>query len=112
MKMITAVIRPAKLERIKDALTVLGAHGLTIDQARWADPDANATQVYRGRRIVTNLDPRLRIELVVPDEEVHDLVRIIDRVAFGTELGEPLLWISDVDQLMRVRTGERGLDAL
>ncbi|HEX7662743.1 MAG TPA: P-II family nitrogen regulator [Pseudonocardiaceae bacterium] len=110
--MITAVIRPAKLERIKDALTVFGAHGLTIDQARWADPDANATQVYRGRRIVTNLDPRLRIELVVPDEEVHDLVRIIDRVAFGTELGEPLLWISDVDQLMRVRTGERGLDAL
>ncbi|HWE92163.1 MAG TPA: P-II family nitrogen regulator [Pseudonocardiaceae bacterium] len=112
MKLITAVIRPATLEAIKEALAVFGVRGLTVGQSLWADPDVNHVQIYRGRQIVTNLDPRLRMELLVPDEEVADLVRVIARVAFTAEIGDPLLWISQVDQVIRVRTGERGLDAL
>jgi nitrogen regulatory protein P-II 1 len=111
VKLITAVIRPAALETIKEAFTAFGVRGLTVGQSLWADPDLNHVQIYRGQRIITNLDPRLRIELLVPDEEVEDLVRIIARVAFQTEIGSPLLWVNQVDLAIRVRTGERGLDA-
>jgi nitrogen regulatory protein P-II 1 len=112
MKLITAVIRPAALAHVRQALRVFGVAGLTVTQiaaATWWD---RHIEVYRSEILVADTAPRLRLEVLVHDEDAHDLLRVIARAAELGPADEERAWISPVDTVARVRTGERDDDAL
>lgn len=112
MKLITAVIRPSSLEAVKAALTAFGVRGLTVGQILWANPDVNRVEVFRGRERQSPFDPRLRLELLAPAEEAEDLAQVIARVVGNEERHSPPLFIGPVHAVVRVRSGERDLDAI
>lgn len=112
MKLITAVVAPSEFEAIKNALDIFGVTGLTITEVFQRDlTGAGHDQIYRGQRFHADLLPHVRIELITPDRDTADLIHII------TELTSPRvcperIWITPIETVTRVRTGERGTDAL
>jgi nitrogen regulatory protein P-II 1 len=106
VKLISVVLRPPALEAVQDALALFGVRGMTVGEVFLADPDLLRFEVYRGQVLPRNLEPRVRIELLVADEDVTDLTRVITRIA------RPTILVVPVDVVVRVRTGERGRDAL
>lgn len=111
MKLITAVVTPAEFEAVKKALDIFGITGLTITEVFQRDLTGGRDHVYRGRRFHIDLLPHVRIELVVPDRDAADLIRIIMKLASPRGCAVHI-WITPVETVTRVRTGERGTDAL
>ncbi|HEX3782213.1 MAG TPA: P-II family nitrogen regulator [Pseudonocardiaceae bacterium] len=113
MKLITAVLRPATFDTVKNALAVFGVRGLTVGYVYGAPSRTpQRIQVYRGQRIEMDLDPLVRIDLLTPDDEAADLVHVIITAAGdGADLAGRI-WLTPVDLLVRIRTGEYGTDAL
>jgi nitrogen regulatory protein P-II 1 len=112
VKLITAVIRPAALDHVREALRVFGVAGLTVTQiavATWWD---RHIEVYRSEVWVADTAPRLRLEVLVSDDDAHDLLRVIARAAERGQADEERAWITPVETAARVRTGERDDDAL
>jgi nitrogen regulatory protein P-II 1 len=113
VKLISAVFRPATLQDTKDALTTFGVRGLTVCEVFAPTGNRQRVEVYRGRRVATDLQPSVRVDLLAPDDEVHDLVHIIRQVAgAATTAGEGWIWVTPVDLVLRIRTGEYGADAV
>lgn len=112
MKVITVIVRPALFDALKDALALFGVRGMTVAQCYLVTSAAGRVEMYRGQRFASDLEPSLRVDLLTPDDEVADLVHVIDRVV--TAPGDPAerRWVTPVDWVVRVRTGEYGLDAL
>ncbi|WP_328949359.1 P-II family nitrogen regulator [Streptomyces sp. NBC_01220] len=112
MKLITAVIRPHRLDEVKTALRDLGVHGLTVTEASGYGRQHGHTEVYRGAEYRVDLVPKIRIEVVVADPEAEPVVDAIVRAARTDRIGDGKVWTQPVEAVVRVRTGERGPDAL
>lgn len=112
MKLITAVTNPATFDAIKEALALFGVRGMTVGQVYRAGRRTGRPQIYRGRQFSTDLQPSLRIELIVPNDEVPDLIHVIRRILYASDREDGAAWTSPIDLVVRVRTSEHGADAV
>lgn len=112
MKLITAIIKPFKLEDVKAALEAAGVHGLTASEASGFGRQGGHTEVYRGAEYTVDLVPKVRVEVVVDDIDAESVLEAIVRAARTDRIGDGKVWVVPVDTIVRVRTGERGIDAL
>jgi len=112
MKLVTAIIKPFKLEDVKAALEANGIHGLTVTEASGFGRQRGHTEVYRGAEYTVDLVPKVRIEVVVDDADADPVVEAIVTAARTGKIGDGKVWVVPVDSVVRVRTGESGPDAL
>jgi nitrogen regulatory protein P-II 1 len=112
MKLIVAVLKPFKLDEVKEALKALGIHGMTLTEAQGFGRQRGHTEVYRGAEYEVEFVPKIRLEVVVDDAQVDDVANAIVDVAGTGKIGDGKVWILPVEEIIRVRTGERGTDAL
>jgi nitrogen regulatory protein P-II 1 len=112
MKLIVAVLKPFKLDEVKEALKTLGVQGMTLTEAQGFGRQRGHTEVYRGAEYEVDFVPKIRVEVVVDDVQVEEVVDAVVRAAATGKIGDGKVWVVPVDQVVRVRTGERGRDAL
>ena len=112
MKLIVAVLKPFKLDEVKEALKALGIHGMTLTEAQGFGRQRGHTEVYRGAEYEVEFVPKIRLEVVVDDAQVDDVANAIVDVAGTGKIGDGKVWILPVEEIIRVRTGERGAAAL
>ena len=112
MKKIECVIRPIKLEDVKEALADIGVVGMTVTDVRGFGHQRGRTEKYRGNTYVVNLLPKVKVEMVVPDALVEEALAIALGAAATGEVGDGKIFISDVERAVRIRTGEEGDEAL
>ncbi|MET9496979.1 P-II family nitrogen regulator [Streptomyces sp. NPDC006552] len=112
MKLITAVVKPYRLDEVKTALQELGVLGLTVTEASGYGRQRGHTEVYRGAEYQVDLVPKVRIEVVVGDEDAEPAMDAIVRAARTGKIGDGKVWAVPVESVVRVRTGERGPDAV
>lgn len=112
MKLITAIIKPYRLDEVKTALQELGVHGLTVTEASGYGRQRGHTEVYRGAEYQVDLVPKVRIEVVVEDADAEAAIDAIVKAAQTGKIGDGKVWSVPVETVVRVRTGERGPDAL
>ncbi|WP_420114078.1 P-II family nitrogen regulator [Pseudactinotalea sp.] len=112
MKLITAVIQPHKLDEVKAALEAAGVRGLTVSEASGYGRQKGHTEVYRGAEYTVDLVPKVRVEVLVDDEDATTLTGVVVNAAQTGKIGDGKVWVSSVDQVIRVRTGASGPDAL
>ncbi|MFI8994135.1 P-II family nitrogen regulator [Streptomyces sclerotialus] len=112
MKLITAVIKPHRLDEVKEALQAFGVHGLTVTEASGYGRQRGHTEVYRGAEYTVDLVPKIRIEVLVEDADAEQLLEVVVKAARTGKIGDGKVWSVPVDEAVRVRTGERGPDAL
>jgi nitrogen regulatory protein P-II 1 len=112
MKLITAIIKPFKLDDVKSALEAAGVHGMTISEASGFGRQRGHTEVYRGAEYTVDLVPKVRVEVVTDDAQADAIVNAIVAAARTEKIGDGKVWVMPVDSVVRVRTGERGSEAL
>jgi len=112
MKLITAIVKPAKVDDIKVALQTAGVHGMTVSETRGFGRQKGHTEIYRGAEYTVDFIPKVRIELLADDADAANLVDIIANTANTGSIGDGKIWVTPVETVVRVRTGERGADAL
>jgi len=112
MKLITAIIKPFKLEEVRDALSAVGVHGMTITEVKGYGRQKGHTELYRGAEYAVNFLPKIRIEVVVPDEEADKVIEAIGSAAKTGQIGDGKIFVTPIEQALRIRTGETGADAL
>ena len=112
MKLITAIIKPFKLEDVKDALEGQGITGLTVSEASGFGRQRGHTEVYRGAEYTVDLVPKVRVEILVDDDNVDAVVDAVVGAAQTGRIGDGKVWVVPVDTIVRVRTGERGSEAI
>jgi nitrogen regulatory protein P-II 1 len=112
MKLITAVIKPFKLDEVKSALQAFGVHGMTVGEASGYGRQRGHTEVYRGAEYQVDLVPKVRLEVLCEDEDADDLIDVVVKAAQTGRIGDGKVWSTAVDTVVRVRTGERGPGAL
>ena len=112
MKQITAVIKPFKLDEVKDALKAAGVQGMTVTEAKGFGRQGGHTEVYRGAEYQVDLVPKVRMEMVVDDALAPAVVDALVGSAATGEIGDGKVWVSDVQEITRIRTGEKGVDAV
>ncbi len=112
MKLVTGVIRPFKLEDVKSALDKVGVQGLTVSEVSGFGRQGGHVEVYRGAEYVVNLVPKVKVEVVVDDDDADIVAMAIVDGARTGRIGDGKVWITGVDRVIRVRTGERDIDAI
>jgi nitrogen regulatory protein P-II 1 len=112
VKLVTAVVKPFKLEDVKAALTTLGLAGLTVSEVQGYGRQKGHTEVYRGAEYTVDFVPKVRVEVLVDAVDVDRVVEAIVESARTGKIGDGKVWVTPVDDVVRVRTGERGLDAV
>jgi nitrogen regulatory protein P-II 1 len=112
MKLITAVIKPHKLEDVRSALETFGVSGMTVTEASGYGRQKGHTEVYRGAEYDIALIPKVRLEIVVEDAEVDDVVGVVAKAAQTGRIGDGKVWVTAVESVLRVRTGDRDSDAV
>jgi nitrogen regulatory protein P-II 1 len=112
MKLITAVIKPHKLEDVRSALETFGVSGMTVTEASGYGRQKGHTEVYRGAEYDIALIPKVRLEIVVDDGEVDDVVGVVTKAAQTGRIGDGKVWVTPVESVLRVRTGDRDADAV
>ena len=112
MKMIIAVIKPFKLEVVRSTLSELGVQGLMVSEIKGFGRQSGHTEIYRGAKYTVNFVPKLKLEIVLPDDQVDPVVDAIARTAQTGKIGDGKIFVLNVEQALRVRTGERDTDAL
>ncbi len=112
MKLILAVIKPFKLEEVREALTAVGVQGLMVSEVKGYGRQSGHTEIYRGAEYVVNFVPKVKLELVVPDATAAQAVEALATTAKTGKIGDGKIFVLDVEQAMRVRTGETGEEAL
>ena len=112
MKKIEAIIKPFKLDEVKNALTKIGVQGMTVTEVRGFGRQKGHTEVYRGAEYKIDFLPKSKIELIVTDELVTQVIEAIERAAKTGKIGDGKIFVSSVDEVIRIRTGERGKDAI
>ncbi|MCX7922186.1 MAG: P-II family nitrogen regulator [Clostridia bacterium] len=112
MKKIEAIIRPGKLEEIKETLNKFNIHGLTISQVMGCGHQKGRKEYYRGTEVTLNLLPKIKVEIVTRDQHVEDIISLISKEAKTGEVGDGKIFIYNVEDVVRIRTGERGENAI
>ena len=112
MRLITAVIKPFKLDEVKTALESFGVAGMTVSEVQGYGRQRGHTEVYRGAEYQVDFVPKVRIEVVVGEVEAARVVDAIVEAASTGQIGDGKVWVTTIDEIVRVRTGERGADAL
>ena len=112
MKIVMAIIKPFKLDEVRDALTAVGVHGLTVTEVKGYGRQKGHTEIYRGAEYAVSFLPKLKIELAVASELVDQVVDAISSAAHTGQIGDGKIFVSTLDRAVRIRTGERNIDAL
>ena len=112
MKLINAVVKPFRLDEVKDALKAAGVAGLTVTEVQGFGRQAGHTEVYRGTEYQVDFVPKVNIALVVDDDDVARLIEVISEAARTGKIGDGKIWVTPVESLVRIRTGELGTDAI
>jgi nitrogen regulatory protein P-II 1 len=112
MKVVVAVVKPFKLEDVKEALEGIGVQGLTVSDARGFGRQKGHTEVYRGAEYQVDFVPKIRIEVAVDDDQADEVVKAIVTSARTDSIGDGKIWVVPAEQVVRIRTGEKGSDAL
>lgn len=112
MKMITAIIKPFKLDDVRDAVTETGVKGMTVTEVRGFGRQKGHTELYRGAEYVVDFLPKLKLEIAVPDERVDAVVEAISESAASGRIGDGKIFVQDLERVHRIRTGEEGEEAL
>jgi nitrogen regulatory protein P-II 2 len=112
MKLITAVIKPFKLDEVREALSAIGVQGLTVTEVKGFGRQKGHTELYRGAEYVVDFLPKVKIEAAVNDDVVDRVIEAIESSARTGKIGDGKIFVSPLDQVVRIRTGETGNDAL
>ena len=112
MKIVMAIIKPFKLEEVRDALTAIGVHGLTVTEVKGYGRQKGHTEIYRGAEYAVSFLPKLKIEVAVAAEFVAQTVEVISNAARTGQIGDGKIFVSPIEQAVRIRTGETDTDAL
>ncbi len=112
MKKIEAIIKPFKLDEVKDALQEIGLQGITVVEVKGFGRQKGHTELYRGAEYVVDFLPKIKIELVLDDSLVERAVEAIQQAAHTGRIGDGKIFITNIEEVIRIRTGERGLDAI
>jgi nitrogen regulatory protein P-II 1 len=112
MKLITAIIKPHKLDDVKEALKEAGIQGMTVDEVKGFGRQGGHTEVYRGAEYTVDLLPKVRIEVVVDDAAADNVADVVADAARTGKIGDGKVWLTDVSRIVRIRTGERDADAV
>ena len=112
MKLITAVVKPFKLDDVKDALKAAGVTGMTVTEVRGFGRQGGHTETYRGAEYQIDFVPKVAVEVVVDDGHVDAVVETITAAAATGKIGDGKVWVTDAERLVRIRTGEEGADAV
>jgi nitrogen regulatory protein P-II 1 len=112
VKLIVAIIKPTRLDEVKEALSAAGAQGMTVTEVRGFGRTGGRKEVYRGSAYVVDFVPKVKIELVVPDDVVAGVVAAIERSARTGRIGDGKIFVIPMEEAVRIRTGERGREAV
>ena len=112
MKLITAIVKPFKLDDVKDALKAAGVQGITVSEVRGFGRQGGHSETYRGAEYKIDFVPKVRLELVVDDGSVDAVTAAIKASAVTGKIGDGKIWVANIDRLVRIRTGEEGPDAI
>ncbi len=112
MKIVTAIIKPFKLDEVRDALTAIGVHGLTVTEVKGYGRQKGHTEIYRGAEYAVSFLPKLKIEVAVASELVGKVIDAVTATARTGQIGDGKIFVAPLEQVVRIRTGERDADAL
>ncbi len=112
MKLITAIIKPFKLDEAKTALRDAGVVGMTVSEVRGFGRQGGHTETYRGTEYQIDFVPKVRLEAIVDDDDVHRVIDLITESARSGKIGDGKIWVTHVEEVVRIRTGESGSDAI
>jgi len=112
MKLITAIIKPFKLDEVREALSAVGVQGLTVTEVKGFGRQKGHTELYRGAEYVVDFLPKVKVEAAVPDEIVDTAIEAIENAARTGKIGDGKIFVYSLEQVLRIRTGETGKDAL
>ena len=112
MKKVEAVIKPFKLDDVKEGLEGLGIQGITVTEVRGFGRQKGHEELYRGAEYVVDFLPKMKLEILVPDDMLHPVIETIEKNARSGKIGDGKIWITSLDEVIRIRTGERGEDAI
>jgi len=112
MKMVEAIVKPFKLDEIKEALTKVGIQGMTVEEVRGFGRQKGHTELYRGAEYTVDFLPKVRIQILVPDDIAAKVVDVISDSARTGKIGDGKIFVTDVQEVIRIRTGEKGPDAI
>jgi len=112
MKLITAVIKPFKLDAVREALSEIGVQGITVTEVKGFGRQKGHTELYRGAEYVVDFLPKTKLEVAVADDQVDSVVDTISKAAHSGKIGDGKIFVSSLDQVVRIRTGETGDEAL
>ncbi|MCB1700157.1 MAG: P-II family nitrogen regulator [Pseudomonadales bacterium] len=112
MKMITAVIKPFKLDDVRDALNQIGIAGMTVEEVNGYGRQKGHTELYRGAEYVVEFQPKIKVQLAISDDRVEAAIEAVCKAANTGKIGDGKIFVHDLEQTIRIRTGESGEDAL
>jgi nitrogen regulatory protein P-II 2 len=112
MKLIVAIIKPFKLEEVRDALVAVGVHGMTVTEVKGYGRQKGHTEIYRGAEYAVNFLPKIRIEVAVPSDRAEKVVEAIVASAKTGQIGDGKIFVTTIEQAVRIRTGETDTEAL
>jgi nitrogen regulatory protein P-II 1 len=112
MKKVEAIIKPFKLDEVKESLSEIGVHGMTVSEVKGFGRTGGKKEVYRGSAYVVDFVPKVKLEIIVPEESVRQVVNVITEAARTGRIGDGKIFVTPVDEILRIRTGETGEDAI
>jgi nitrogen regulatory protein PII len=112
MKMVEAIVKPFKLDEVKEALTKAGIQGMTVEEVKGFGRQKGHTELYRGAEYSVDFLPKVKIQILVPDEKAAEVVQLITDAAKTGKIGDGKIFVTNVEEVIRIRTGERGADAI
>jgi nitrogen regulatory protein P-II 2 len=112
MKLVTAVIKPFKLDEVRENLTEIGVSGVTVTEVKGFGRQKGHTELYRGAEYVVDFLPKIKLEIACSEDQVDHVVEAIERGAKSGKIGDGKIWITAIDHVIRIRTGESGKEAL
>jgi nitrogen regulatory protein P-II 1 len=112
MKKVEAIIKPFKLDEVKEALSAIGVQGMTVNEVKGFGRQKGHTELYRGAEYVVDFLPKVKLEVIVTNEKVTQVVDAIEKAARTGRIGDGKIFVSSIDEVVRIRTGERGGDAI
>jgi nitrogen regulatory protein P-II 1 len=112
MKMVEAIVKPFKLDEVKEALTKVGIQGMTVEEVKGFGRQKGHTELYRGAEYSVDFLPKVKIEILVPDDKAATVVRVITDSAKTGKIGDGKIFVTPIEEVIRIRTGEKGEDAI
>lgn len=112
MRKVEAIIKPFKLDEVKEALNEIGIQGITVSEVKGFGRQKGHTELYRGAEYVVDFIPKIKLEIIVSDDQVTEVIDVIEEAAKTGRIGDGKIFVTPVNEVVRIRTGERGEDAL